>query len=109
MYFNKDWFSLLTVENSIFLHFCPNAMKRWENLKNFALLSLFGLCHFGPRTYICKQYFILFYQLDKCNVTMSTYKSLKDQIKEIEYWLRLATLLHGPIKQYLLSVRYYNE
>ena len=35
---------------------------------------------------------------------MSTYKSLKDQIKEIEYWLRLATLLHGPMKQYLLSV-----
>ena len=35
---------------------------------------------------------------------MSTYKSLSDQIKEIENWLRLSTLLHGPLKQYLLCV-----
>ena len=35
---------------------------------------------------------------------MSTYKSLSDQIKEIENWLRLATLLHGPLKEHLLCV-----
>ena len=39
---------------------------------------------------------------------MSTNKSLSDQIKEIEYWLRLATLLHGPLKQYLLDVLHSN-
>ena len=35
---------------------------------------------------------------------MSTYKTISQQIKEIDYWLRLATLLHGPIKQALLCV-----
>ena len=36
---------------------------------------------------------------------MSTYyKSISQQIKEIEYWLRLTTFLHGPLKQNLLCV-----
>ena len=35
---------------------------------------------------------------------MSTYKSISQVIKEIEYWLRLAIVLHGPLKQNLLCV-----
>ena len=35
---------------------------------------------------------------------MSAYKSISQVIKEIEYWLRLATILHGPLKQNLLCV-----
>ena len=35
---------------------------------------------------------------------MSTYKTISQQIKEIDNWLRLATLLHGPLKQTLLCV-----
>ena len=35
---------------------------------------------------------------------MSTYKSVADTIKEIEYWLRLSTFLLGPLKQALLQI-----
>ncbi|XP_066931512.1 uncharacterized protein [Clytia hemisphaerica] len=42
---------------------------------------------------------------------MSTYKSIEDAIKEIEYWLRLATLLHEPMKESLLNIlhNHYNR
>ena len=35
---------------------------------------------------------------------MSTYKSIPQTIKEIDYWLRLATFVNGPLKQQLLCV-----
>ena len=35
---------------------------------------------------------------------MSTYKSVADTIKEIEYWIRLATFLHEPLKNALLRI-----
>ena len=35
---------------------------------------------------------------------MSTYKTINAAIKEIEYWLRLATFMHHPLKQALLNV-----
>ena len=35
---------------------------------------------------------------------MSTYKTIKQVINEVDYWLRLATYLHGPLKQQLLCV-----
>ena len=35
---------------------------------------------------------------------MSTYKSIAQTISEIDYWLRLATFLHGPLKHQLLCV-----
>ena len=35
---------------------------------------------------------------------MSTYRSVADTIKEIEYWLRLATFLYGPLKGSLLQI-----
>ena len=35
---------------------------------------------------------------------MSDYKSVADAIKEIEYWLRLATFEHEPLKNALLQV-----
>eukprot|EP00111_Clytia_hemisphaerica_P007850 TCONS_00022815-protein len=42
---------------------------------------------------------------------MSTYISIANAIKEIEYWLRLATLLHEPLKESLLNIlhNYYNR
>ena len=35
---------------------------------------------------------------------MSTYKTISAAINEIEYWLRLATFMHQPLKQALLNV-----
>ena len=35
---------------------------------------------------------------------MSTYKSVAQLTKDIEYWLRLAIFLHGPLKETLLHV-----
>ena len=35
---------------------------------------------------------------------MSSYVPVADQIKEVEYWLRLATFLHYPLKDALLFV-----
>ena len=35
---------------------------------------------------------------------MSTYKTIGDTIKDIEYWLRLATFMHQPLKLALLNV-----
>jgi len=35
---------------------------------------------------------------------MSTFKTVAETIHEIEYWLRLSTLLHGPLKKALLCV-----
>ena len=35
---------------------------------------------------------------------MSTYKTIKQVINEVDYWLRLATYLHGPLKEQLLCV-----
>ena len=35
---------------------------------------------------------------------MSTYKSVADTIKEVEFWLRLATFLHEPLKYSLLRI-----
>ena len=35
---------------------------------------------------------------------MSTYKTISEAINDIEYWLRLATFMHHPLKQALLNV-----
>ena len=35
---------------------------------------------------------------------MSTYKSVADTIKEVEFWLRLSTFLHEPLKLALLCI-----
>ena len=42
---------------------------------------------------------------------MSTYITIANAIKEIEYWFRLATLLHEPLKESLLNIlhNHYNR
>ena len=64
---------------------------------------------FGVHIFLDNSMIIFIYRLHIGRILtrdfrMSTYKSVADTIKEIEYWLRLSTFLLGPLKQSLLQI-----